>query len=239
MHAAKSALALFAMIALGFSPLKAIAAPVCHAVPLHLPREKDQALESLVIVQNGAELGSGVIISPDGYVLTAAHVVSPANKVAVFLRSGEARAGKVLYVNPKLDAALVKISARGLSCRPLMTELPPPGEPLYGIGLSLESYRATYQFTPGQLTGRPATSPHDELLQVDANLPIGNSGGPFLDKNGRIAGLIGWKSRKSASGEIAKDTCTYGASSVSILRMLRQASSNQLITRRGISKPVI
>lgn len=214
MRSPKVMLLFWAVISL-FAYPKAFGDPVCPATPLQMPEDKELALDSMVIIQNGAELGSGVIISPDGYVLTAAHVISPARNVAVHLRSGRSLPGKVLHVNPRLDAALLKVSGNGLTCRPLRASLPEAGEPTYGMGLSLDSYRAIYRITEGQITLVQA-----DLLQADANLPIGNSGGPFLDVKGNVVGIISRKAQPSSPAEKEQRTYSYGASAVALQKML-------------------
>lgn len=194
----------------------------CRGTELHLPRDKARLLDSLAVVQNREEIGSGVIVSPDGYLLTAAHVVGSARQVAVYLNSGDVVTGQVLQVDEAKDAALVKIPGHSLPCRPLQTRLPSSGTDVYGAGLTLQSQRVAYQMTEGQVTDAS-----DNRLQTNADLPMGNSGGPFLNGRGEVLGLISWKKQPLSldffgpdSGKNGKNVRSSGASALSLQRML-------------------
>lgn len=189
--------------------------PCPIAQTAHLPQETAKTLDSMVIIQNGAELGSGVLISRDGYLLTAAHVVSPARQVAVHLHSGEAILGQVLRMDLNRDIALVKIPGTQYACRPLQTQMPKVGMPVYGVGMALDTHRLTYQMTPAWVTRNIHADPNS--LQTNANLPIGHSGGPFLNQKGEVVGIVSWKEQPAHA-----ETRSYGASIPAIQHLLHQ-----------------
>jgi S1-C subfamily serine protease len=207
-------LSLFLSVAAGIPAIAAeIQATSTSDQTLHLPEDTEQILDSLVLVQNGDELGSGVLINPNGYLLTAAHVVKDEERVAVHLRSGQNLDGKVLRRDALLDLALVKIPGRGLRSLPLQEAEPEEGQMVYGVGLLLEEQRLTYYITPGKALAQPVRG----LLRCDADLPVGNSGGPFLNERGEVVGLIAWKvySKKDQA------TTSYGADVASLRKFLR------------------
>jgi S1-C subfamily serine protease len=166
----------------------------CHpAQTLQLPRDLPQVMDSVVLVQNGSEIGSGVIVSPDGYLLTASHVVGDSSRAAVYLASGEVLNAQVLRTNPERDIALLKLEKSNLSCLPIRKSLPSVGSRLFSIGASPVG-EVQFRVIPGTIQGYQGGAGHPLYLQTDANLNPGNSGGPFLDEQGRVIGIIGWKS---------------------------------------------
>ncbi len=144
-------------------------------------------------------VGSGVILSADGYILTNRHVVAGSQSLTVELADGRQFPATIVQQSDKTDLALVKIDASGL--KPAVigdAATTPVGATVIAIGSPLGTFTETV--TKGILsgtgrtitvqdeaTGRPVTLTN--LLQTDAAINPGNSGGPLLDANRRVNGI--------------------------------------------------
>ena len=141
--------------------------------------------------QRETGLGSGVIISPDGYILTNNHVVEKATDIKVMLRDRRQLAGKVVGTDPKTDIAVVKISASDLPTLPIgdSSKLR-VGEYAFAIG---NPFGVGETATMGIIsaTGRNGLSIEDyeDFIQTDAAINPGNSGGALLDARGDLIGI--------------------------------------------------
>jgi len=144
-------------------------------------------------------VGSGIVLTADGYILTNKHVVAGSRSLSVELANGEEYEAKVVTESPDQDLALIKIEATGL--KPAIIGDPASievGETVIAIGSPLGTFTETV--TKGILsatgrtitvqdeaTGRPETL--TGLLQTDAAINPGNSGGPLLDASGHVIGV--------------------------------------------------
>ena len=147
--------------------------------------------------QKGTSMGSGMIIDPNGYILTNAHVVGDGeyDKITVSLIDGSTAEGKVLWFDTTLDMAVVKIEKTGLSSVELgnSDELM-VGEPVVAIGnpMTLELERTV---TQGVVSGLNRSITFDNgttikpLIQTDASINSGNSGGPLFNAEGKVIGI--------------------------------------------------
>lgn len=143
--------------------------------------------------------GSGVIVSADGYILTAQHVVEGATSVSVTTVDGKTYDATVIGTSSTDDVALIKIDATGLVAAPIATASSVQvGQLVVALGNPLGQYAdsATLGIVSG--TGRtiqvadPTTGAaltRTGLIQTDAALNEGNSGGPLLDSQGRVIGI--------------------------------------------------
>lgn len=94
--------------------------PACpESVGSTLPEALSEILESVVEIQVGSSGGTGVIISPDGWILTAAHVVDGASEVWARLASGPQIPATVHRIDPRMDVALLHVVGRGFACAEL------------------------------------------------------------------------------------------------------------------------
>lgn len=180
--------------------LKPIKIHACQAQKHYLlPRDTKQILRSVVIVQNKEHIGSGVIVSEEGYILTAAHLLTDAERVAVYLNSGSALPAKVIRTDSWQDIALIKIPDNQYPCLPMMTARLPAGSPIFSFGFSLDGNNG-FMMNKGKVKNTrftQANGPH--YLQTDLDLKPGHSGGPLLNRYGHVAGIISWKMRFSNS----------------------------------------
>ncbi len=138
-------------------------------------------------------LGSGVIISPDGYILTANHVVEGADKVKISLASGDTEFdAKIIGTDPPTDIAVLKLETK--------TNLPvvtlgdsdklevgdivlAMGNP-FGVGQTL-----TMGIISGLGRGGFGITGYENFIQTDAAINPGNSGGALVDAEGRLVGI--------------------------------------------------
>ena len=139
-------------------------------------------------VQHG--LGSGVIVSPDGYVLTNNHVVKDATDIRVALSDGRQMAAKVVGADAKTDVALIKIKADNL---PALT-FADSGEVSVGdVVLAIGNpFGFGQTVTQGIISAKDRVTEGDmdeDFLQTDAAINPGNSGGALVDTEGRLVGI--------------------------------------------------
>ena len=135
-------------------------------------------------------IGSGFIISPDGYVLTNAHVVADAATVTVKLTDRREFTAKVVGVDKRSDVALIKISAGGL---PTVRFGDPsklrPGQWVIAIG---SPFGFENSVTAGVVSATARSLPDENyvpFIQTDAAVNPGNSGGPLFNLNGEVIGI--------------------------------------------------
>ena len=149
-------------------------------------------LPAVVRVRTKSDAGSGVIIDPSGLVLTTAHTVGDRLQVQVRVGDRTSLAGTVLRVDKSRDLALVELppgvyrSAELGSGSDIVW-----GGPVVGISYPL-NLPGPATVTTG-VVSRVFDEPdlHRQVIQTDAAINIGSSGGPLLDRRGRVIGLIG------------------------------------------------
>ena len=133
--------------------------------------------------------GSGFIVSPDGVILTNAHVVQNADEVTVKLQDRREYRAKVLGSDPRTDVAVLKIDAKNLPVTPIgkSTSLQ-VGEWVLAIGspFGLES---TVTAGVVSATGRSLDEGAVPFIQTDVAVNPGNSGGPLINTRGEVVGI--------------------------------------------------
>ena len=150
-------------------------------------------------------VGTGVVVDANGYILTNSHVVSDgkANKVNVLFNDGTTTEGQVYWYDAQLDLAIVKVEKTGLTPAEFGdSDNVRTGDISIAIGnpLGLDLQRSV---TQGIISGLDRTIETEQgtmtgLLQTDASINSGNSGGPLLNQNGQV---IGVNTAKASQGE--------------------------------------
>jgi len=178
------------------NPVVAVAAKVRSAVVTISSTTGNQI--GLFGVPTGG-IGSGFIIDSNGLILTNAHVVEGATQLTVTLEDGRELEARVVASDSALDLAVVKVAATGLPTVEIGSSANlQVGQLVVAIGSPLGAF--TDSVTSGILsaTGRTITvvdavsrqrKTIDHLLQTDAAINEGNSGGPLLDASGRVIGI--------------------------------------------------
>ncbi len=134
--------------------------------------------------------GTGVVIRPDGWIVTNAHVVKDMSNLTVITLDGKQFSGKVTHMDEESDLALVKISAYGLVPATFSNASTPQiGETVVAIGTPI-SVSLRNSASAGIVSGanRSVNSTY-RLLQTDASINPGNSGGPLVNLKGEIVGI--------------------------------------------------
>ena len=136
-------------------------------------------------------VGSGFVISQDGYILTNNHVVEGADQIKVKLTNGKEYNGKVVGRDPKTDLALVKIEgASDLHALKLgNSENLKVGNWVVAIGSPFgleQTVTAGIVSAKGRVIG---SGPYDNFIQTDASINPGNSGGPLINMKGEVVGI--------------------------------------------------
>jgi Do/DeqQ family serine protease len=140
------------------------------------------------IVRGG---GSGVILRPDGYILTNNHVVREASRIEVRLKSGKSFPATLVGADSATDLAMLKIDARGLpQAEFASSDKARVGQFVIAIG---SPFGLDYTVTTGVLSakgrGGIGANEIEDYLQTDASINPGNSGGPLVNLHGRVLGI--------------------------------------------------
>ena len=137
-----------------------------------------------------AGIGSGFIVSPDGLILTNAHVVADAQEVAVKLTDRREFKAKVLGTDPQTDIAVLRIEAKGLPTVKLgASENVRVGEWVVAIG---SPYGFENSVTSGIVSAKSRALPdgtYVPFIQTDVAVNPGNSGGPLFNMKGEVIGI--------------------------------------------------
>ncbi len=136
-------------------------------------------------------LGTGFVISPDGYILTNNHVVSGADEVMVKLSDGREIKGEIKGADEKLDLALIKVSDKEAFHAADLgdSDVLDVGEWVMAIGNPFglsQTVTAGIVSAKGRVIGN---GPYDDFIQTDASINPGNSGGPLFNSEGKVIGI--------------------------------------------------
>jgi len=149
-------------------------------------------------------LGSGVIISPDGYIVTNNHVIDGAVDIRVTMSNREVLSAKLVGADPLTDLAVIKVNGTNLPSVPWGNSASlHPGQTVLAFG---NPYGYRFTVTRGIISAlnRPNPDPSDrrkpgEFIQTDAAINPGNSGGALVDARGELIGINTFLSSSSGS----------------------------------------
>lgn len=135
-------------------------------------------------------LGSGVIVSADGYIVTNAHVIAKADNIVVMLNDGKKINAKLIGSDPESDLAVIKIDMTGLKPLGFKQDLTKVGDVVLAIG---NPFGVGQTVTQGIIsaTGRTGLgiNTFEDFIQTDAAINPGNSGGALVDAYGQLVGI--------------------------------------------------
>jgi 2-alkenal reductase len=138
---------------------------------------------------NGSGSGSGVVVSQDGYIITNHHVVEGANNLAVVFANSSRQEATLIGSDPLSDIAVIQVSG-GVPAVAAVgdAEALMPGEMVMAIGSPLGNFRNTV--TAGVVSALNRSVANLEgLIQTDASINRGNSGGPLVNLRGEVVGI--------------------------------------------------
>jgi serine protease Do len=138
--------------------------------------------------------GSGVVISPDGYIVTNNHVVEGATDVRVTFSNGKVMAAKVVGTDPLTDLAVLKVNGSNMANAPWGDSAAlRPGQTVLAFGNPLGM---RFTVTRGIVSAVNRSNPYSDnprkpggFIQTDAAINQGNSGGPLVDSRGEVVGI--------------------------------------------------
>jgi S1-C subfamily serine protease len=154
-----------------------------------------------------AETGSGVLISPDGKIMTAAHVVHAMDEINVQFLGGETVAARVVASEPAADLSLIQLEhvPPGSQVAPMAdSNTVQVGDQVIVVGAP---YGLSYSLSVGYISARWAPNtvyksmPLAEFFQTDAVINTGNSGGPLFNMQGEVIGIVSHNISKSGGSE--------------------------------------
>ena len=142
-------------------------------------------------------IGSGVIYRSDGYIITNNHVVEGSRSVEIAFADGSTERGQVVGTDPTTDIAVVKVDRNGLPAAGFANGDPIVGQTAVAVGSpsGFEStvtsgiISGTRREVPAQITGGRQETSLVDLIQTDAAISPGNSGGALADREGRVIGI--------------------------------------------------
>ena len=191
-------LGVIAVLAIRLSGTPAASAPTPRPTPtpsasLTVPGIYQRVAPSVVIVRTGRELGTGVIVADNGTILTANHVIAGAGTITVTFADGSTANAAVAAANPKLDiATLTPAKLPRVVVPATLGGGADVGAAIVAIGNPLG---LTDSVSAGVISGLDRTADTDHgkfsgLIQFDASVNPGSSGGPLLDAHGRVVGIV-------------------------------------------------
>ncbi len=136
-------------------------------------------------------MGSGVIVTPDGYILTNAHVVKDADEITVNLPGKRSLAAKAVGIDPNSDIAVIKIDAKNLPAATFGdSDKMRVGSFVMAVGSPFGLNRTV---TSGIVSAKGRTNvgivDYEDFIQTDAAINPGNSGGPLVNIDGEVVGI--------------------------------------------------
>jgi serine protease Do len=137
-----------------------------------------------------SSLGSGFIITEDGYIVTNNHVIKDADQIKVILHDNKEYEATVVGTDPMTDLALIKIEAKDLMALKFgSSSKADVGSWVVAIGSPFgleQTVTAGIVSAKGRIIG---SGPYDDFIQTDASINPGNSGGPLLNLDGEVIGI--------------------------------------------------
>jgi len=169
------------------------------------PTEEGTSSEAALVIGRLRSLGSGVIVDPDGYILTNAHVLKGAQRVQVVLPSptvgaspdlstvtpqGRTLDASIVGLSREIDLALIKINAKGLPAMPLgKSSNLRQGEVVLAFGSPGGLQNSVTMGVVSAVGRQPDPDSPMVYIQTDAPINPGNSGGPLVDVDGELVGI--------------------------------------------------
>jgi S1-C subfamily serine protease len=160
---------------------------------LTVPAIYQRVAPSVVLIRTSHDLGTGLVVADDGAILTADHVVTGGGKITVTFADGTTTVAAVASTTPKLDIAmLVPEKLPRVVVPATLGGGAAVGGPVVAIGnpLGLADSVSSGVISGVGRTAQTANGTFSGLIQFDASVNPGSSGGPLLDANARVIGIV-------------------------------------------------
>lgn len=141
--------------------------------------------------QRNSNLGSGVLVDPQGYLLTNAHVIRQADEIRVTLRDGRQAMAEIVGIDADTDLAVLKITLESLPVAPLSDSgRPQVGDVVLAIGNPYDfGQTVTQGIVSATQRNRLGIATFEDFIQTDADINPGNSGGALVTAAGQLIGI--------------------------------------------------
>ncbi len=152
----------------------------------------EKAIKSVVSIKTDVSQGSGFIINEEGYIVTNTHVLSGASYVKAQTYEGGLKDAELIGYNSEMDVALLKISGNYDYLRFTDSDDAEVGEKVIAIG---NPYGLSFSVTEGIISALDRSGPagSEAYIQISVPLNPGNSGGPLINKKGKVVGINNFK----------------------------------------------
>lgn len=152
----------------------------------------EDVIKSVVTIRTDVGQGTGFIISDEGYVITNYHVMQNAKSAGIFTYEGETHAVQLIGKNENMDIALLKIDGEFEKLNLADSDDIQIGEKVIAVGNPLG---LQFSVSEGIVSAvhRPGPNGLEAYIQTDAALNPGNSGGPLINKQGKVIGINNFK----------------------------------------------
>ena len=147
-------------------------------------------------------MGSGMIVSPEGYIVTNWHVINGASVVSVQLSDGRTLPARVAGADQRSDIAVLKVEAEGLT--PIAfgdSELVKVGQMVFAVGNPFGLQETVTQGIISAKGRRTVSEAANEFFQTSTTINPGNSGGPLIDIHGKVIGINNFIISRSGGSE--------------------------------------
>ncbi|RYD73417.1 MAG: PDZ domain-containing protein, partial [Verrucomicrobiaceae bacterium] len=175
-------------------------------------------------------LGSGVIVTKEGHILTNFHVVEGMDEIRVQLNDGRIEPAELVGADPRVDLAVLRVKAGNITPLPFGdSDVIRVGQIVFAVG---NPYGLQETVTQGIISakGRALSDSGPELIQTDAAVNPGNSGGPLLNLQGEIIGI---------NNAIYSQTGSWAGISFSIPAAVARRTLEQILQNRPPSQPYL
>ena len=186
---------------------------------------------------NATVLGSGVIISNDGYIVTNNHVVEGANEISVTLNNDETYDATIIGTDSKTDLALIKIEASNLAYSNLVdSDTLELGQEVVAIGNSLGKGTSSTNGIISALNREVTINNYTmTLILTNAEVNSGNSGGGLFDMNGNLVGIVNAKimSQTTSSSSTSVEGMGYAIPANTVKKIVDELMNNGYVKDRA------
>ena len=189
------------------------------------------------MTEDGKVSGSGFFISDQGYIITNNHVVDGTKYVSIILSDGAEQSATIVGTDPYSDIAVLKTDGSVPAVVTLgNSDLLKPGESVIAIGSPLGDFKNSVTVGVVSATGRSIDTGQgytvEGLIQTDAAINQGNSGGPLVNLAGEVIGVNNMIVRGSGGGNVVAEGLGFAISANTA-----QAVANQIIEKGYFSRP--